>query len=35
MDAAPEFDHMIVNDQVERAVEEVLAIIKASKERKT
>jgi guanylate kinase len=35
MDAAPEFDHMVVNDQVDRAVEEVLAIIKASKERKT
>lgn len=32
MAAAPEFDHVIVNDTVERAVQEVLAIIKASKE---
>lgn len=28
--AAPEFDHVVVNDQVDRAVEEVLAIIEAS-----
>ena len=28
--AAPEFDRMVVNDQVDRAVEEVLAIIEAS-----
>jgi guanylate kinase len=32
MAAAPEFDHVVVNDRVEGAVEEVLAIIKASKE---
>ena len=32
MAAASEFDHVIVNDRVEKAVEEVLAIIKASKE---
>ncbi len=32
MAAASEFDHVIVNDRVEQAVEEVLAIIKASKE---
>ena len=31
--AAPQFDHVIVNDQVDRAVQEVLAIIRASKER--
>ncbi len=35
MAAAPEFDHVIVNDEVKRAVEEVLAIIEASTERKT
>jgi guanylate kinase len=33
--AAPEFDHVVVNDQVDRAVEEVLAIIEASKERES
>jgi guanylate kinase len=32
MAAAPEFDHVVVNDTVERAVQEVLAIITASKE---
>jgi guanylate kinase len=32
MAAASEFDHVIVNDRVEEAVREVLAIIKASKE---
>jgi guanylate kinase len=32
MGAAPEFDHVVVNDTVERAVQEVLAIITASKE---
>ena len=32
MAAASEFDHVIVNDKVEKAVEDVLAIIKASKE---
>ena len=31
--AAPDFDHVVVNDQVDRAVQEVLAIIRASKER--
>jgi guanylate kinase len=31
--AAPEFDHVLVNDQVDRAVRDVLAIIEASKER--
>ena len=31
--AAPEFDHVIVNEQVDGAVQEVLAIIRASKER--
>jgi len=31
--AAPQFDHVIVNDQVDGAVQEVLAIIRASKER--
>lgn len=30
--AAPEFDHLVVNDQVDRAVREVLAIIEPSKE---
>ena len=29
---ASRFDHVVVNDQVDRAVEEVLAIIRASKE---
>ncbi|MGH2691940.1 MAG: guanylate kinase [Actinomycetota bacterium] len=33
--AAPEFDHVVVNDQVDRAVGEVLAIIEGSKERKS
>ena len=33
--AAPEFDHVVVNDQVDRAVGEVLAIITASKERES
>ncbi len=32
MAAAEEFDHVVVNDVVEKAVGEVLAIIKASKE---
>ena len=32
---APEFDHVVVNDQVDRAVQEVLAIITASKERES
>lgn len=32
MAAAPEFDHRVVNDTVERAVQKVLAIIKTSKE---
>lgn len=33
-EAASAFDHVVVNDQVERAVNEVLDIIQASKERK-
>jgi guanylate kinase len=32
MAAAPEFDHVVVNDRVEEAAKEVLAIIEASKE---
>lgn len=35
MAAAPEFDHVVVNEVVEEAVREVLAIIKASKESQT
>jgi guanylate kinase len=31
--AAPDFDQVVVNDQVDRAAREVLAIIRASKER--
>jgi guanylate kinase len=32
MAAAPEFDHVVVNDRVEEAAKEVLGIIEASKE---
>lgn len=32
MAAAPEFDHVVVNDRVQEAAKEVLAIIEASKE---
>jgi guanylate kinase len=35
MELAPHFDHVVVNDDLERAVEEVLAIIRRARERHT
>jgi guanylate kinase len=32
---APHFDHLVVNDDLERAVQEVLAIIRRARERHT
>jgi guanylate kinase len=35
MALAPHFDHMVVNDDLERAVQKVLEIIQAARQRQT